>query len=500
MQDIQLESNLKYPLHKASIENDYNRAVNLVNGGVNVDEIDLKNKTPLFEAVAELLLKSGANVNFVGPNNETSLIYVVISGNAKMLSLLLKYNASKTVKNNTNQTPLELAKNEDIVKLLTGNDDDCNLISYIPHNPANSKTEKLMYILKKKSPPILTQNSIIKKEPIILQPSQLKYKNVSGPKPRLLIQYNPKHKTGTDSKLRIISLNKHQTSNLLSKPDVNKFSTYRSESNVKMESESTASAEYLEPRKRRHVGTDKKTTKKLKKTKIKFDIPFDRHQQVMAQVDEIIKNYSGNIKLKLPPRYEQFRSISDNYTTINNFLDRTSDGHVNFEPKVSPTNLPESMHSFYEEQELNRFEMQIEHFFENEAFCKFSEQQIMRLYMSYSRSLENIKHPFSAMYLTKLKKYTLSEGAIDTLATESSIFAEHTLRSCKLTDKVLNAHLKKLNQKLVKNQEKLINRHKLEANALLESQIMEWKWKFGDMCISCVPKINVIDNFIIYPK
>jgi len=68
------------------------------------------------ESVEELL-KAGADINAKGENGFTPLHYAVEQGNYNIVNLLIYFGANKSVKNEFNETALDLAVNLDEPKI-----------------------------------------------------------------------------------------------------------------------------------------------------------------------------------------------------------------------------------------------------------------------------------------------------------------------------------------------------------------------------------------------
>lgn len=91
--------------------------------GINISSIDTKNahNDQLLHVASvnndkesvEELLKAGADINAKGENGFTPLHYAVEQGNYNIVNLLIYFGANKSVKNEFNETALDLAVNLD---------------------------------------------------------------------------------------------------------------------------------------------------------------------------------------------------------------------------------------------------------------------------------------------------------------------------------------------------------------------------------------------------
>lgn len=90
----------------------------LLNAGAEVDAQDIEGWTPLYTAVyleqkakVQLLIDDGANVNIINLNGDTPLH--AACGNKDIAEMLLVAGADKTIRNNKNETALEIAEHTD---------------------------------------------------------------------------------------------------------------------------------------------------------------------------------------------------------------------------------------------------------------------------------------------------------------------------------------------------------------------------------------------------
>lgn len=61
-------------------------------------------------AITELLIRNGANINFVESRGRTALHWAVVSGHDNTVDALIKNGAAINIKDNDGKTPLDLAK------------------------------------------------------------------------------------------------------------------------------------------------------------------------------------------------------------------------------------------------------------------------------------------------------------------------------------------------------------------------------------------------------
>lgn len=116
-------------LLKATMKGKFNKVQYLINQGVDVNQYNCFNETPLMFAVAKgfyyiakLLLDNGASVNYRQPRNNSGALLVAITYNKfNCVELLLDYDADTYVANHKGYTALMIASENgysDIVKLL----------------------------------------------------------------------------------------------------------------------------------------------------------------------------------------------------------------------------------------------------------------------------------------------------------------------------------------------------------------------------------------------
>jgi ankyrin repeat protein len=58
---------------------------------------------------AEILIKYGANINYVDFDKKNALIMAVLTGNQPLVQLLVEYGADLTITNEFGKTPYEIA-------------------------------------------------------------------------------------------------------------------------------------------------------------------------------------------------------------------------------------------------------------------------------------------------------------------------------------------------------------------------------------------------------
>lgn len=110
-------------------KNKLDRIKKLISKGVDVDAIDWQKFTPLMYAaqygykdLAELLLKSDADVNMQGSDGTTALMIASYGGRKDIVQLLLDYEADINIKSNKGITAIDVAKSNkeanNVVQLL----------------------------------------------------------------------------------------------------------------------------------------------------------------------------------------------------------------------------------------------------------------------------------------------------------------------------------------------------------------------------------------------
>ena len=110
------------PLHSLVTSGSDNKAALvavLVAAGANVDAVNCRNRTPLFDALnsedtdcIQALLQAGANINARDEIGYTPLHWVTWSRDTNLLRLLLDHGAAVNARNKLFQTPLRLAQRE----------------------------------------------------------------------------------------------------------------------------------------------------------------------------------------------------------------------------------------------------------------------------------------------------------------------------------------------------------------------------------------------------
>nr|KAG5712711.1 hypothetical protein BaRGS_029766 [Batillaria attramentaria] len=113
------------PLHIAAKRGDVKQTKKLIKAGASVNVKDWAGWTPLHEAcnqgnveVAKQLLKAGANVNVQGFDDDTPLHDAAGNGHSKLVTILLKHGANPLQANLKGKTPVDVALNPHIEKLL----------------------------------------------------------------------------------------------------------------------------------------------------------------------------------------------------------------------------------------------------------------------------------------------------------------------------------------------------------------------------------------------
>ncbi|XP_019640135.1 PREDICTED: ankyrin repeat domain-containing protein 11-like [Branchiostoma belcheri] len=113
------------PLHMAAIKGDADLLRQLIKQGAEVNAKDFAGWTPLHEAcnhgyyeVAKMLLQAGANVNTQGLDDDTPLHDAASNGHPHIVELLLKHGADPLQANTKGKTPIDVAENETVERLL----------------------------------------------------------------------------------------------------------------------------------------------------------------------------------------------------------------------------------------------------------------------------------------------------------------------------------------------------------------------------------------------
>ncbi|KAI8504709.1 Ankyrin repeat domain-containing protein 11 [Branchiostoma belcheri] len=114
------------PLHMAAIKGDADLLRQLIKQGAEVNAKDFAGWTPLHEAcnhgyyeVAKMLLQAGANVNTQGLDDDTPLHDAASNGHPhQIVELLLKHGADPLQANTKGKTPIDVAENETVERLL----------------------------------------------------------------------------------------------------------------------------------------------------------------------------------------------------------------------------------------------------------------------------------------------------------------------------------------------------------------------------------------------
>ncbi len=113
------------PLHRAAAEGIKEIIEVLIQKGAFYYTKNKKGRTPLFSAAlqgeveaAEILLEKGDRVNRQDKLGDTPLHLAALKGKEKMVKFLLQNGADSSIKNKKDKTPADLAKNDEVTKLL----------------------------------------------------------------------------------------------------------------------------------------------------------------------------------------------------------------------------------------------------------------------------------------------------------------------------------------------------------------------------------------------
>lgn len=127
----------------------------LIKSGHNVDTKNKKGDTPLHKAISfdnipaiTLLLKNKADTNIQNNDGDTPLHKAIASNNISAIGLLLKNKANTNIQNNHGETPLFKAKNELIVKRLLSNKAKLNLLNKHEQTPLHKNNAFEVFINK----------------------------------------------------------------------------------------------------------------------------------------------------------------------------------------------------------------------------------------------------------------------------------------------------------------------------------------------------------------
>jgi ankyrin repeat protein len=112
-------------LHFASQMNDLNKVRQLLQQNINVNAVSDDGWTALhfaafkgYNEVARALLDAKINPNIQGKiYNRTALHYAVDRENVEMVKLILSYNPNVTLRDKSNKTPLDIAKQKGLTEI-----------------------------------------------------------------------------------------------------------------------------------------------------------------------------------------------------------------------------------------------------------------------------------------------------------------------------------------------------------------------------------------------
>lgn len=110
-------SNEEFPLHNAAKENNITKIKNLLKDpNIKIDAENEAGNTALYVSIqeeqyeaAECLLKHGASVDYANAESSTPLQRAALSGNYKIIEILLQYNANPNKQNKFGDTALHIA-------------------------------------------------------------------------------------------------------------------------------------------------------------------------------------------------------------------------------------------------------------------------------------------------------------------------------------------------------------------------------------------------------
>ncbi|RID65864.1 hypothetical protein BRARA_D01037 [Brassica rapa] len=133
--NLQMISTKKWkPLQTLALSMQIQLMDNLMDNGLNIDDVDKDGQTALHkavigkkEAVISHLLRKGANPHVQDRDGASALHYAVQVGALQTVKLLIKYNVDVNVTDNEGWTPLHIAvqsRNRDITKILLTNGAD----------------------------------------------------------------------------------------------------------------------------------------------------------------------------------------------------------------------------------------------------------------------------------------------------------------------------------------------------------------------------------------
>ena len=115
-------------IHISSLYGDISSIQKLLENGVDINEKDFLNRTPLMYAAEDenletikFLIEKGANINEIDIKNETALIIALKNDNLETAKILIEYNADTSIKNEDCKNAYDIAKErqlEEIVKII----------------------------------------------------------------------------------------------------------------------------------------------------------------------------------------------------------------------------------------------------------------------------------------------------------------------------------------------------------------------------------------------
>lgn len=115
-------------------ENNIDKVKKLIQEGIDVNEKNISDFTPLFAAenieIAKILIENGADVNLKGRSGMIPLTLFCEFSNEELVEFHIKNKADVNSKDNNNITPLMVTTNKNIALMLIQNEADINARNY----------------------------------------------------------------------------------------------------------------------------------------------------------------------------------------------------------------------------------------------------------------------------------------------------------------------------------------------------------------------------------
>ncbi|XP_034105964.1 ankyrin repeat domain-containing protein 11 isoform X3 [Drosophila albomicans] len=187
-----------------------------------------------------------------------------------------------------------------------------------------------------------------------------------------------------------------------------------------------------------------------------FTNGFQMFLNIRRQVEKKWKNLYP-VKPRPPQGYNDYLLTKKSY-----LLNKD----VNTPEIEIPDAIPESMRSFYVQQEKARRELVEEHTVEREKLCLNVEQEIIRVHSKAARSLSGQIAPYSVCTFLK-------DDEIYNMITPEQDEKEKSAR-CRFNGRLLLSWLQDVDDKWEKIKESMVLRQHNEAESLHAIQVMDW--------------------------